>query len=173
MKRTDYGYADLTKKEVYDFRKALNLSQAKLSKKLGLSLRTWCHYEYGTQRTPVSVHMALQHLQNGGGEAEKVHENVKMNETDVTQTVKPLPQVTTRSTNSALDLNNLTEEEVTGFLADLNPDELDVLDETTDPEDQAVEVFLIQALQSKKDILYEQIKDIDLKAIQNSQLFRK
>ena len=41
MKRTDYGYADLTKSEVYDFRKALNLSQAKLSKKLGLSLTLW------------------------------------------------------------------------------------------------------------------------------------
>lgn len=103
----------------------------------------------------------------------EVRKNVKTNETQQTQTVKTIPQVTTRSTNSALDLNNLTEEEVTGFLADLDPDELDVLDETTDPEDQAVEVFLIQALQSKKDILYEQIKDIDLKAIQNSQLFRK
>ena len=47
MKRTDYGYADLTKKEVYDFRKALNLSQAKLSKKIRIksknvvSLRVW------------------------------------------------------------------------------------------------------------------------------------
>ena len=85
MKRTDYGYADLTKKEVYDFRKALNLSQAKLSKKLGLSLRTWCHYEYGTQRMPVSVHMVLQHLQNGGGEAEKVHENVKKHQDPLTK----------------------------------------------------------------------------------------
>jgi len=85
MKRTDYGYADLTKKEVYDFRKALNLSQAKLSKKLGLSLRTWCHYEYGTQRMPVSVHMALQHLQNGGAEAEKVHENVKKHQEVLTK----------------------------------------------------------------------------------------
>ena len=85
MKRTDYGYADLTKREVYDLRKALNLSQAKLSKKLGLSLRTWCHYEYGTQRMPVSVHMALQFLQNGGGEAEKVHDSVKKHQEPLTK----------------------------------------------------------------------------------------
>ena len=85
MKRTDYGYADLTKKEVYDFRKALNLSQAKLSKKLGLSLRTWCHYEYGTQKMPVSVHMALQFLQNGGEEAEKVYDNVKKHQDPLTK----------------------------------------------------------------------------------------
>ena len=85
MKRTDYGYADLTKREVYDLRKALNLSQAKLSKKLGLSLRTWCHYEYGTQRMPVSVHMALQFLQNGGGEAEKAYENVKKHKDPLTK----------------------------------------------------------------------------------------
>ena len=85
MKRTDYGYADLTKKEVYDLRKALNLSQAKLSKKLGLSLRTWCHYEYGTQRMPVSVHMALQFLQNGGEEAEKVYDNVRKHQDPLTK----------------------------------------------------------------------------------------
>lgn len=85
MKRTDYGYADLTKNEVYDFRKALNLSQAKLSKKLGLSLRTWCHYEYGTQRVPVSVYMALQFLQNGGEEAEKVYDEVKKHKNSLTQ----------------------------------------------------------------------------------------
>ena len=85
MKRTDYGYADLTKKEVYDFRKALNLSQAKLSKKLGLSLRTWCHYEYGTQRMPVSVHMALQFLKNGGEEAEKVYDNVRKHQDPLTK----------------------------------------------------------------------------------------
>ena len=85
MKRTEYGYADLTKKEVYDLRKALNLSQAKLSKKLGLSLRTWCHYEYGTQRMPVSVHMALQFLQNGGEEAEKAYESVKKHKDPLTK----------------------------------------------------------------------------------------
>ena len=85
MKRTDYGYADLTKKEVYDLRKALNLSQAKLSKKLGLSLRTWCHYEYGTQRMPVSVHMALQFLQNGGEEVEKAYESVKKHKDPLTK----------------------------------------------------------------------------------------
>ena len=85
MKRTDYGYADLTSKEIYKFRKTLGMSQAKLSRKLGLSLRTWCHYEYGTQRMPVSVHMALQHLQNGGGEAEKVHENVKKHQEPLTK----------------------------------------------------------------------------------------
>ena len=85
MKRTDYGYAELTKEEIYNFRKALNLSQAKLSKKLGLSLRTWCHYEYGTQRMPVSVHMALQFLQNGGEEAEKVYENVKEHKNPLTK----------------------------------------------------------------------------------------
>ena len=77
MKRTDYGYADLTSKEIYNFRKTLGMSQAKLSRKLGLSLRTWCHYEYGTQKMPVSVHMALQFLKNGGEEAEKVYDNVK------------------------------------------------------------------------------------------------
>ena len=32
MKRTDYGYADLTKKEVYDFRKAFESESGKLSK---------------------------------------------------------------------------------------------------------------------------------------------
>jgi len=85
MKRTDYGYADLTKKEIYDLRKALNLSQAKLSKKLGLSLRTWCHYEYGTQRMPVSVHMALQFLQNGGEEVEKAYESVKKHKDPLTK----------------------------------------------------------------------------------------
>ena len=85
MKRTEYGYADLTKKEVYDLRKALNLSQAKLSKKLGLSLRTWCHYEYGTQRMPVSVHMALQFLQNGGEEVEKAYESVKKHKDPLTK----------------------------------------------------------------------------------------
>jgi transcriptional regulator with XRE-family HTH domain len=85
MKRTDYGYADLTSTEVYNFRKDLGMSQAKLSKKLGLSLRTWCHYEYGTQRMPVSVHMALQFLQNGGGEAEKVHDNVKKHQEPLTK----------------------------------------------------------------------------------------
>ena len=85
MKRTDYGYAELTKEEIYNFRKALNLSQAKLSKKLGLSLRTWCHYEYGTQRMPVSVHMALQFLQNGGEEAERVYENVKEHKNSLTK----------------------------------------------------------------------------------------
>ena len=77
MKRTDYGYADLTSKEIYNYRKDLGMSQAKLSKKLGLSLRTWCHYEYGTQKMPVSVHMALQFLQNAGEEVEKAHEKVK------------------------------------------------------------------------------------------------
>ena len=77
MKRTDYGYADLTSKEIYNFRKDLGMSQVKLARKIGLSLRTWCHYEYGTQRMPVSVHMALQFLQNGGEEAEKVYDNVR------------------------------------------------------------------------------------------------
>ena len=77
MKRTDYGYADLTSNEIYKLRKDLGMSQAKLSKKLGLSLRTWCHYEYGTQRMPVSVHMALKFLQNGGEEAEKVYDKEK------------------------------------------------------------------------------------------------
>ena len=85
MKRTDYGYADLTSKEIYNFRKTLGMSQAKLSRKLGLSLRTWCHYEYGTQRMPVSVHMALQFLQNGGEEAEKVYDNVKKHQDPLTK----------------------------------------------------------------------------------------
>ena len=85
MKRTDYGYADLTSKDIYNFRKTLGMSQAKLSKKLGLSLRTWCHYEYGTQRMPVSVHMALQFLQNGGEEAEKVYDNVKKHQDPLTK----------------------------------------------------------------------------------------
>ena len=85
MKRTDYGYADLTSTEVYNFRKDLGMSQAKLSKKLGLSLRTWCHYEYGTQRMPVSVHMALQFLQNGGEEAEKVYDNVRKHQDPLTK----------------------------------------------------------------------------------------
>ena len=85
MKRTDYGYADLTSTEVYNFRKDLGMSQAKLSKKLGLSLRIWCHYEYGTQRMPVSVHMALQFLQNGGEEAEKVYDNVKKHQEPLTK----------------------------------------------------------------------------------------
>ena len=99
MKRTDYGYADLTKKEVYDFRKALNLSQAKLSKKLGLSLRTWCHYEYGTQKMPVSVHMALQFLQNGGEPLTKydmdrisrLRKSMKDVLTSVTTSLEPVP----------------------------------------------------------------------------------
>jgi len=85
MKRTDYGYADLTSNEIYKFRKTLGMSQAKLSKKLGLSLRTWCHYEYGTQRMPVSVHMALQFLQNGGEEVEKAHENIKKHQEPLTK----------------------------------------------------------------------------------------
>ena len=78
MKRVDYGHADLTKNEVYNLRKALNLTQVNLSKKLGVSLRTWCHYEYGTLKMPVSVHMALKYLENNKGEdAEKVHNEVK------------------------------------------------------------------------------------------------
>ena len=85
MKRTDYGYADLTSKEIYNYRKDLGMSQAKLSKKLGLSLRTWCHYEYGTQKMPVSVHMALQFLQNGGEEVEKAHDNVKKHQEPLTK----------------------------------------------------------------------------------------
>ena len=85
MKRTDYGYAALTSNEIYKLRKDLGMSQAKLSKKLGLSLRTWCHYEYGTQRMPVSVHMALQFLQNGGEEVEKAHENVKKHQEPLTK----------------------------------------------------------------------------------------
>ena len=85
MKRTDYGYADLTSKEIYNYRKDLGMSQAKLSKKLGLSLRTWCHYEYGTQKMPVSVHMALQFLQNGGEEAEKVYDKVKKHQDPLTK----------------------------------------------------------------------------------------
>ena len=85
MKRTDYGYADLTSNEIYKLRKDLGMSQAKLSKKLGLSLRTWCHYEYGTQRMPVSVHMALQFLQNGGEEVEKAHENIKKHQEPLTK----------------------------------------------------------------------------------------
>ena len=85
MKRTDYGYADLTSKEIYNFRKTLGMSQAKLSRKLGLSLRTWCHYEYGTQKMPVSVHMALQFLKNGGEEAEKVYDNVKKHQDPLTK----------------------------------------------------------------------------------------
>ena len=85
MKRTDYGYADLTSKEIYNFRKTLGMSQAKLSRKLGLSLRTWCHYEYGTQKMPVSVHMALQFLQNGGEEVEKVYDNVKKHQDPLTK----------------------------------------------------------------------------------------
>jgi len=85
MKRTDYGYADLTSKEIYNFRKTLGMSQAKLSRKLGLSLRTWCHYEYGTQKMPVSVHMALQFLQNGGEEAEKVYDNVRKHQDPLTK----------------------------------------------------------------------------------------
>ena len=85
MKRTDYGYANLTSNEIYKFRKTLGMSQAKLSRKLGLSLRTWCHYEYGTQRMPVSVHMALQFLKNGGEEAEKVYDNVKKHQDPLTK----------------------------------------------------------------------------------------
>ena len=85
MKRTDYGYADLTSNEIYKFRKTLGMSQAKLSRKLGLSLRTWCHYEYGTQKMPVSVHMALQFLQNGGEEAEKVYDNVRKHRDPLTK----------------------------------------------------------------------------------------
>ena len=85
MKRTDYGYADLTSNEIYKFRKTLGMSQAKLSRKLGLSLRTWCHYEYGTQKMPVSVHMALQFLQNGGEEAEKAYESVKKHKDPLTK----------------------------------------------------------------------------------------
>ena len=85
MKRTDYGYADLTSNEIYKFRKTLGMSQAKLSRKLGLSLRTWCHYEYGTQKMPVSVHMALQFLKNGGEEAEKVYDNVRKHQDPLTK----------------------------------------------------------------------------------------
>ena len=85
MKRTDYGYADVTSNEIYNFRKDLGLSQAKLSKKLGLSLRTWCHYEYGTQRMPVSVHLALQFLLDGGEKAEKIHNDVKKFENPLTK----------------------------------------------------------------------------------------
>ena len=115
MKRTDYGYAELTSNEIYKFRKDLGMSQAKLSKKLGLSLRTWCHYEYGTQKMPVSVHMALQFLQsekifnsienikgigpktvkiikdkldfrvNGSEKSEKVYDNVKKHQDPLTK----------------------------------------------------------------------------------------
>jgi transcriptional regulator with XRE-family HTH domain len=78
MKRVDHGYADLSGSDVYKLRKDLNLTQDKISKKLGLSLRTWCHYEYGTQRMPVSVHMAIQFLQNKeAGEADKAFNDVK------------------------------------------------------------------------------------------------
>ena len=72
-----------------------------------------------------------------------------------------------------VDLSKLTEEEVSGFLAGVSLEELEVIEEGADPEDRAVEAFLMQALAKNKDLLYEQLKDIDLKAIQNSQLFRK
>ncbi|OJJ22391.1 hypothetical protein BKI52_06830 [marine bacterium AO1-C] len=86
-------------------------------------------------------------------------------------TVNPVPRQFTPA--AKVDLSKLTEEEVSGFLADISPDELDVIEEDPDLEEQAVEVFLLQALAKNKDLLYEQLKDIDLKAIQNLQLFRK
>lgn len=71
-----------------------------------------------------------------------------------------------------LDLSSLSEKDVSEFLADVNPDELDVLDEVPE-KDSEVETFLLNALESNKDLLFEQLKDIDLKAIQKSTLFRK
>lgn len=86
-------------------------------------------------------------------------------------TVNPAPKQWVPATK--VDLSKLTEEEVSGFLADISPEELEVIGDGADLEEQAVEVFLLQALEQNKDLLYEQLKDIDLKAIQNAQLFRK
>jgi|TARA_R100000781_G_C4050218_1_gene117288 DNA-binding XRE family transcriptional regulator len=85
MKRVDYGYADLSTDEIRDLRKELGMSQAKLSKKVGVSLRTYCHYEYGTQRMPVSVHMAIKFLLNNGDKMEEAHEKVKNHENLITK----------------------------------------------------------------------------------------
>ncbi|HAS39904.1 MAG TPA: hypothetical protein DCS93_05465 [Microscillaceae bacterium] len=88
-----------------------------------------------------------------------------------TVTISPVRKPYTPA--AKIDLSKLTEEEVSGFLADISSEELQVIEEGPDLEEQAVEAFLLQALTKNKDLLYEQLKDLDLKAIQNSQLFRK
>lgn len=72
-----------------------------------------------------------------------------------------------------LDLSGLSEKEMAGFLANVGTQDLDILEETPENEEQAVETFLLNALESNKDLLFEHLKDIDLKAIQNIKIIRK
>lgn len=72
-----------------------------------------------------------------------------------------------------LDLSSLSEKEMSVFLADVGTQDLDVLEETLENEEQAVETFLLNALESNRDLLFEHLKDIDLKAIQNIKTIRK
>ena len=68
---------------------------------------------------------------------------------------------------STVDVSSLSAKDVSAYLSEVSPDDLDDLAEPApQPKDAAVEVFLLNALESNKELLFEQLKDVDLKAIQ-------
>ncbi|EAY26549.1 hypothetical protein M23134_01719 [Microscilla marina ATCC 23134] len=72
------------------------------------------------------------------------------------------------------DLNSLSAKDVSAFLAEVSPTDLEVLAEpVTENKEAEVETFLLNALESNKELLFEQLKDVDLKAIQKNTDLRK
>lgn len=81
------------------------------------------------------------------------------------QATAPIAQA--KVSKSTVDLSSLSAKDVSAFLAEVSPTDLEGLAETTpEPKEAAVETFLLNALENNKELLFEQLKYVDLKAIQ-------
>jgi len=99
MKRNEESYAKVDKKEMFNYRGTLGLSQVVMAKKLGLSHRMWNHYEHGTKQVPISVVLSAKYLCKNVGaigsppsvinavldKMDKLHDDIKQHEEPLTK----------------------------------------------------------------------------------------
>tara|TARA_R100000935_G_scaffold27822_1_gene48075 strand:- start:531 stop:926 length:396 start_codon:yes stop_codon:yes gene_type:complete len=85
MKRNEESYAKVDKKEMFNYRGTLGLSQVVMAKKLGLSHRMWNHYEHGTKQVPISVVLSAKYLCKNLDKMDKLHDDIKQHEEPLTK----------------------------------------------------------------------------------------
>jgi len=85
MKSNEESYEKVDKKEMFNYRGTLGLSQVVMAKKLGLSHRMWNHYEHGTKQVPISVVLSAKYLCKNLDKMDKLHDDIKQHEEPLTK----------------------------------------------------------------------------------------
>ncbi len=144
-----------------------------------MAVAGWQMFEYTNEVLPTAQRDNGQALGNYNLAADKTVKKTPVNEIKKTNSLnidaentialnkQATPPRVQPNLTSTVDVSNLSASDVSAFLSEVSPDDLDDLAEPAfQPKDAAVEVFLLNALESNKELLFEQLKDVDLKAIQ-------